>query len=148
MQPAPNDCPVLLVEDDEGDQMLVRRAFAKARLLNPLHIVGTGEEAIEYLSGDGEFSDRGKHPYPGLVLLDLKLPGRSGFDVLQWVRGEPDISRTPVVVLTTSRESPDVRRAYELHANSYLRKPVNMEGLVEMIKSVGLYWFVVNELPH
>jgi len=137
---------VLLVEDTHGDVLLVKRAFAKngsdARLL----VLGDGVTAIDYLAGRGAYIDRGEHPLPDLVLLDLKLPGRSGFEVLTWVRGEPGLKRLPVTVLTSSAHRPDVDRAYELGANSYLVKPVDFHSLAELLKTVDLYW-AVNERP-
>jgi CheY-like chemotaxis protein len=139
--------PILLVEDDPNDQMLIRRAFSKAKLGNPLQIVDDGDAAVDYLGGQGRYADRAAHPLPALVLLDLKLPRRSGLEVLAWLRGQPGIGRLPVVVLTSSRESADVSRAYELGANSFLVKPVDFDGLLELIRSAGLYWTVFNEGP-
>jgi CheY-like chemotaxis protein len=149
MTSSPGDAlPILLVDDNVDEQMLIRRAFAKARLSNPLHVVGDGDAAVAYLSGDGAYADRIGHPLPCVVLLDLKLPRRSGHDVLEWKRDRGGIvARIPVVVLTSSRESADVNRAYDLGANSYLTKPVAFEGLLEMVKGLGLYWVVLNEKP-
>jgi CheY-like chemotaxis protein len=140
--------PILLVEDNEDEQLLIRRAFAKARLSNPLHVVGDGDAAVAYLAGEGRYADRSQHPLPCMVLLDLKLPRRSGHEVLAWKRDQGGLlARIPVVVLTASRESADVNRAYDLGANSYLTKPVVFEGLLELVKSLGLYWVVLNEQP-
>lgn len=140
--------PILLVEDNVDEQLLIRRAFTKARLSNALHVVGDGDTAVAYLAGEGEYANRSQHPLPCLVLLDLKLPRRSGHEVLEWKRGQAGIvGRIPVVVLTSSRESADVNRAYDLGANSYLTKPVAFEGLLEMVKGLGLYWVVLNEKP-
>ncbi len=138
---------LLLVEDDPNDVALIQRAFKKARVLNPLHVVNDGDEAVAYLSGEGEYPDRAKFPLPALMLLDLKLPRRSGHEVLAWVRQQPGLKRLPVVVLTSSSDAPDVRRAYDLGANSYLVKPVSFEGLMEMVKTLGLYWLVFNHAP-
>jgi CheY-like chemotaxis protein len=146
--PAGDALPILLVEDNVDEQMLIRRAFAKARLSNPLHVVGDGDAAVAYLSGEGAYADRARHPLPCVVLLDLKLPRRSGHEVLEWRRNQAGVvARIPVVVLTSSRESADVNRAYDLGANSYLTKPVAFEGLLEMVKGLGLYWVVLNENP-
>ncbi len=140
--------PILLVEDNVDEQMLIRRAFSKARLSNPLHVVSDGDAAVSYLAGEGAYADRVRHPLPCLVLLDLKLPRRSGHEVLEWKRGQAGhVARIPVVVLTSSRESADVNRAYDLGANSYLTKPVAFEGLLEMVKGLGLYWVVLNQRP-
>ncbi|HYE49158.1 MAG TPA: response regulator [Azospirillaceae bacterium] len=140
--------PILLVEDDPNDQLLIRRAFTRAKLANPLRLVADGDAAVDYLSGRGAFADRSANPVPALVLLDLKLPRRSGLEVLQWLRAQPQgLARTPVVVLTSSRESADVNRAYDLGANSFLVKPVETEALQDLIRSAGLYWTVLNEGP-
>ena len=141
------DFTMLLVEDDPNDILLIQRAFAKASLVNPLKIVRDGEEALNYLAGTGEFADRGKHPVPSLILLDLKLPRRSGLEVLQWLRDQPGLSHIPVIVLTSSKESSDINRAYSLGANSYLVKPVGFEGLLEMVKTIGMYWMIMNKGP-
>ena len=140
--------PILLVEDNEDDQLLIERAFVRTQLRNPLHIVEDGETALLYLDGAAPYADRARFPLPGLILLDLKLPGRSGFDVLQWVRAQPGyVGRTPVVILTSSAEHPDVSRAYDLHANSYLRKPVLPSDLLTLVEALGRYWFALNEGP-
>ncbi len=142
------DMPILLVEDDPDDQLLIRRAFAEARLGNPLTLARDGDEALAYLSADGAFADRQANPLPVLVLLDLKLPRRSGLEVLRWLRAQPGaLGRTPVAVLTSSRQSADVEQAYDLGANSYLVKPVDFDGLLEMVRTAGLYWTVLNEAP-
>ncbi len=137
---------VLLVEDNPDDAFLIKRAFKKAKLANPLFVVEDGEEAVAYLVGEGEFADRNEHPLPMLILLDLKLPKMSGFEVLQWRMGNPGVKKIPVVVLTSSNQTPDIKKAYELGANSYLVKPVSFEGLMEMVKVLGMYWLILNEV--
>jgi CheY-like chemotaxis protein len=139
--------PILLVEDSPDDALLIQRAFRKANLANPVQLVRDGEEAVAYLSGAAPYDDRGRFPLPVFMLLDLKLPRRSGLEVLAWLRQEPAVRRLPVVVLTSSRESVDVNRAYDLGVNSYLTKPVGFEALIEMVKNVNLYWLVLNEKP-
>jgi CheY-like chemotaxis protein len=141
------DFIMLLVEDDPNDILLIQRAFAKACLVNPLKVVRDGEEALNYLSGSGEFADRGRYPLPSLILLDLKLPRKSGLEILQWLRQQPNLKHIPVIVLTSSKESSDVSRAYDLGANSYLVKPVGFEGLLELVKSIGMYWMILNKTP-
>lgn len=143
----PQHYPILLVEDDPNDVLLIRRASHKANLLNPLYVVEDGEQAIAYLSGQGIYAERSRYPLPVLILLDLKLPRKSGFEVLAWLKAHPQLRRIPVVVLTSSRESPDIARAYDLGANSYLVKPVGFEDLVEMVRTLKLYWLILNELP-
>jgi len=138
---------LLLVEDDPNDVALIQRAFNKARVLNPIHVVNDGDQAVAYLAGEGQYADRARFPLPALMLLDLKLPRRSGHEVLAWMRQQPGLRRLPVVVLTSSSDAPDVRRAYDLGANSYLIKPVSFEGLMEMVKTLGLYWLVFNHPP-
>jgi CheY-like chemotaxis protein len=139
--------PILLVEDSPDDALLIQRAFRKANLANPVQLVRDGEEAVTYLSGAPPYDDRTRFPLPVFMLLDLKLPRRSGLEVLAWVRQESVVKRLPVVVLTSSRESVDVNRAYDLGVNSYLTKPVGFEALLEMVKNVNLYWLVLNENP-
>jgi CheY-like chemotaxis protein len=132
---------VLLVEDDTNDVLLVRRAFRKAGLTARIEVVSDGEAAVDYLA---RAQTRGG---PGLVLLDLKLPRRPGLEVLGWLRDQPGLRRLPVVVLTSSRESADVNRAYDLGANSFLVKPVGFAELLEMIKTLDVYWLQLNQAP-
>ena len=138
---------ILLVEDNPDDVLLLQRAFRKANLMNPVQVVPDGQAAIDYLSGAAPYDDRSRYPIPALVLLDLKLPKRNGHEVLQWIRAQPGLRRLPVAVLTTSRESPDINRAYDLGANSYLAKPVDFDALIEMVKTLQLYWMILNERP-
>ena len=138
---------ILLVEDNPDDQLLIRRAFTKANLPNPIRVVGDGDTAIAYLGGEGEYADRSTHSLPALVLLDIKLPRRSGLEVLAWMSEQTRLARIPVVMLTSSRESEDINRAYDLGANSYLVKPVDFEGLMAMVKQLGVYWTIMNEAP-
>ena len=144
---------ILIAEDDENDVYLIKRAFQKAHFENPLKIVRDGEEAIAYLKGTGDFVDRQRNPPPALVLLDLKMPRKNGFEVLQWIREQPEFNHLPAVVLTSSQESSDINRAYALGANSYLVKPANFASLVDMItrlkeycaftqQNVGVSWSV------
>jgi CheY-like chemotaxis protein len=139
---------ILLVEDQENDVFFLERAFKQAQIGNPLFRVRDGEEAIAYLSGTGAYADRVKSPWPDLMLLDLKMPRKDGFEVITWVRDQPGpLRRLPIVVLTSSKEDPDVNRAYELGANTYLMKPVKFDGLVEMMKTLKLYWLILAEKP-
>src|SRR5262245_44696103 len=138
---------ILLVEDDPDDVMNIERAFRKAKIANPLQVVNDGDAAVAYLNGDSPYEDRDRFPLPTLILLDLKLPRRSGFEVLHWIRENPLVSRLPVVVLTSSRERLDVNTAYDLHVNSYLVKPVAFDALLELVSSLNLYWILCNENP-
>ncbi len=139
--------PILLVEDDDNDVFFLERAFKQAQIANPLHRVHDGEEAFSYLGGEEGFDDRAKTPVAPLMLLDLKMPRKNGFEVIAWVREHPGLKRLPIVVLTSSREDPDVNRAYEMGANTYLVKPVKFEGLVEMVRTLHLYWLILAEKP-
>jgi CheY-like chemotaxis protein len=139
---------ILVVEDNPTDVMLIRRAFTKARIDSPLQVVRDGDTAVRYLAGAGDFADRAEFPLPGLMLLDLKLPRRSGLEVLEWLREQAGLCRLPVVVLTSSRQPQDVNRAYELGANSYLVKPVEFDGLQTMLGAVNRYWLSMNANPN
>ena len=138
---------ILLVEDNGDDVLLIRRAFRQAGAAAALRVVGDGDAAVAYLQGSGAFADRTAHPLPRLVLLDLKLPRRSGLEVLQWLRAEPALRTLLVVVLTSSGERADVDRAYALGANSYLVKPVDYDNLLRMAAALDLYWMRLNEPP-
>jgi CheY-like chemotaxis protein len=137
---APNNAAILIAEDDENDVFLIKRAFHQAQFDNPLQVVSTGEEAVAYLKSDPPFQDREKHPIPSLLLLDLKMPRKNGFEVLAWIRQHPEFNSLPVVVLTSSQESADINRAYALGANSYLVKPANFLSLVDMINRLKEYF--------
>ncbi len=138
-----NQCAILLVEDDPNDVLLIKRAFGKVNIANPIIVVNDGEQAISYLAGREPYVDRA---LPMLVLLDLKLPRKSGHEVLEWLRQQQNLKRLPVVVLTASSESSDVNRAYDLGANSYLVKPVTFDALVEMVNTLNLYWLILNRM--
>src|SRR5712691_3300357 len=131
---------ILLVEDDPNDVLLLERAFEKAGLRDLLKVVTDGGQAIDYLSGRGVYDSREQFPLPFLLLLDLKMPGTDGFEVLEWVRKQPQLKRLLVVVLTSSNLQEDVDRAYELGANSYLVKPVSFDEMVSMIQRFEIYW--------
>ncbi|ARV62461.1 two-component system response regulator [Nostocales cyanobacterium HT-58-2] len=139
---------ILLVEDDPNDILLLQRAFRKAALTNAaLQVVTDGDTAVAYLNGEGEYSDRDHYPLPAVVLLDLKLPCRSGHEILAWLRQQPELKRLPVVVLTSSKQSSDINQAYELGANSYLVKPMGLSALVQVVETLNLYWILLNEKP-
>lgn len=138
---------ILIVEDDSNDVVLLQRALRKSSLANPVQVVGDGEEAVAYLAGTGKYDDRDRYPLPVLLLLDLKLPRKSGLEVLGWLHDQEGLRRLPVVVLTSSRETADINLAYDLGANSYLVKPVAFDALLEMVKTLGLYWLMLNVRP-
>lgn len=138
---------ILLAEDDPDDVLLTNIALRKARLANPLQVVRDGEEAIAYLSGEGQFSDRHRFPLPILLLLDLNMPKLNGFQVLEWLRKHPELSRLPVAVMTSSDHDPYVTRAFELGADSYLMKPPDAEALLALVQRLHAYWLIVQEGP-
>lgn len=129
---------ILLVEDESNDALLLERAFRRANLSPNLKVVTDGEQAVEYLEGKGKFSDRAEFPIPSLLLLDLKLPRRSGLEVLEWIRQQDTFKEMPVIVLTSSRHTADIDKAYDLGATSYMAKPEgNFDELAEMVKKLG-----------
>lgn len=134
--------PILLVEDNPDDVFFFQRGVASARLANPIAVAEDGDVALRWLRRVAEGEER----VPLVVLLDLKMPRCSGFDVLKWIREQtlPALRHVPVVVFTSSREDPDIQRAYELGANSYLTKPVQIEALTDVVRALGLYWAVMN----
>jgi CheY-like chemotaxis protein len=137
----------LLVEDSETDAILIRRAFVKGNIINPLQVVTNGDQAIAYLKGEGPFANRAEYPLPELVLLDLKLPGIDGFQVLRWIRQQPELKALRVVVLTSSDRIQDVNLAYQLGANSFLVKPVDFERFVEISQALKGYWLWLSKAP-
>lgn len=138
---------IMLVEDNPLDVELTLDAFKEARFSNQFQVMETGEDAAKYLLGEGEYADRTTHPLPDLILLDLKLPGISGHDLLEEVKKVPPIRRIPVIVLTSSSEEGDRALSYDKGANSYLVKPVSFEGFVSVVKKIGDYWFSLNVAP-
>ena len=131
---------VLLIEDDLNDIFLVKRAFKMARLETPLQIVTDGEEAIGYLKGEGRYADREAHPLPHLIVMDLKMPRRSGFEVLQWIRHDGLLRRIPVVIVSASNHPEEINRAYELGANAYMIKPVDFRSVEHLFECITRYW--------
>lgn len=138
---------ILLVEDNPKDVFLIQRAFRKAEIMTPLKVVSDGDAAVQYLAGETPYCDRATYPIPVLVLLDLKLPRRSGAEVLSWIRQESNLQRLPVVALTSSREYSDVNRIYDLGANAYIVKPPDFDQLVHILKTLNLHWITYNEKP-
>jgi len=127
---------ILLVEDREDDILLIRKAFERAGISNPMQVVHDGEEAISYLAGERKFSNRAEYPLPWLILLDLKMPKVDGFEVLKWIRKQPGFSRIVVIVLTSSEQIRDVNTAYQLGANSFMVKPLEFENAVQVSKLI------------
>ncbi len=138
---------ILLVEDNRMDIELTLDAFHEAKLLNTIHIAPDGQEALDYLFGRGKYADRKAYPKPNLVLLDLKLPGIDGFEVLRQIKSTPILKRLPVVILTSSKEEGDRALSYDRGANSYLVKPVSFEGFLGIVKEIEGYWLSLNIAP-
>jgi CheY-like chemotaxis protein len=135
---------VLVAEDNPNDVLLLKYSVARAGIESQITFVRDGEEVLDYLKGEGEFSDRKAHPYPELLLLDLKMPRLDGFDVLAWIRQQPTFKRLLIVVLTSSTQEKDINRAYDLGVNSYLVKPSDFQMLSLMIERLQKYWLELN----
>ncbi len=127
--------PILLVEDDPNDILLIRRAFVKSNVTTPLQVLHDGGAAVAYLEGHGAYADRARYPLPAFLLLDLKLPGKSGFEILRWVQDQ-ELPAPPIVVLTADGKPSDILRAYDLGACSYYVKPTSFRGLLELVKAL------------
>jgi CheY-like chemotaxis protein len=136
---------VLVAEDIEEDYMLLERAFTQAAIPARLHWARDGYEAKAYLEGEGAYADRATHPLPIVVLADIKMPAMNGFDLLLWIKDQPYLKRIPVVMLTGSDRNPDINRAYDLGASSYLVKPHGFEELQRMSESLKNYWIILNQ---
>ena len=140
--------PILVADDDEEDRMLIQDAMEESKLLNPLHFVADGQEAMDYLNHRGKFADLEKNPMPGLILLDLNMPKKDGREVLKEIKSNPSLRSIPVVILTTSKAEEDILRTYDLGVNSYITKPVTFDALVDIIKNLGKYWFEIVSIPY
>src|ERR1051325_182367 len=138
---------LLIAEDDDNDLFFLQRAFQTANVNNPLRFVRDGEEAIEYLSGIGTYADRIKFPFPYLFLLDLKMPRKTGMEVLEWLSEQPELRCLPVVVFSSSANRKDIERAYQLGANAFVVKPSSMVKRAELAKAMGLFWLESNSPP-
>ncbi|MBL7138460.1 MAG: response regulator [Bacteroidales bacterium] len=138
---------ILLIEDQRMDIELTLNAFREARLANNIQVATSGEEALDYMVGKGKFADRKVHPLPDLILLDLKMPGIDGFEVLKQLKKTEKLKRIPVVVLTSSKEEGNRVLSFNLGANSYLVKPVSFDGFLHIVKEIGEYWIVLNVKP-
>lgn len=133
---------ILVVEDEENDARLLDMAFKKNGILNLVHWAKDGLEAIAYLNGDGVYANRELHPFPEVLILDLKMPRMSGLGLLTWIREHPDFKVIPTIIMTSSRQDPDVEKAYELGANTYMIKPSSFAELAKMVKLAHEYWAV------
>ncbi len=138
---------ILLVEDEEAHAQLTKRAIRKAGNANRIDVAYDGEEALDYLFNNGKYADKSKYPYPGLILLDIKLPGIDGIEVLQKIKQDPNLKKIPVIMLTTSEREEDIAKSYDYHANSYLTKPVGFKEFEEKIGQIDFYWMILNKPP-
>ena len=137
---------ILMADDDADDRMLAEDAMKESRLGNSFRCVEDGQELMDYLMRRGKYATQDA-PRPGLILLDLNMPKKDGRQALQEIKSDPDLRRIPVVILTTSKTEEDVLRSYDLGANSFISKPVTFDGLVDIVRSLGNYWFKIVELP-
>lgn len=135
---------ILLVEDNEGDVGLIEEVLEEERIKNVLHVAEDGEDAILFLHGDGKFSGS---PRPDIVLLDLNLPNKDGREVLKEIKADSNLKSIPVVILTTSQAEKDIIRAYELHANAYINKPLDFDQFISVIESISNFWLEIVKLP-
>lgn len=138
---------ILLADDDEDDCMLAREALAESRLSSELYVVRDGEELMDYLYHRGRYVSLSSSPRPGLILLDLNMPKKDGREALKEIKNDPELRKIPVIILTTSKAPEDIYRTYELGANSFIIKPMNFTALVEVMRTIGKYWFEIVELP-
>lgn len=139
--------PILLVEDNPDDEELTLRALHKNSVANDVVVARDGVEALDYLFGTGTHTGRDLSVQPQVILLDLKLPRADGLEVLRQIRANPRTSLLAVVILTSSKEEEDLIRSYSLGANSYVRKPVNFSDFIAAVKTLGLFWLLINEIP-
>lgn len=138
---------ILLVEDERAHAELTERAIRKAGNVSRIIVIDNGEEALDYLSNRGDYANKHKYPQPDLILLDIKLPGRDGIEVLKLIKEDQRLRKIPVVMLTTSDREEDIAQSYCHFANSYLTKPVNSKAFEEKIKQLDFYWMLINEPP-
>ena len=138
---------ILLVEDNPNDVELTLEALQEQNLVNRVITLKDGVEALEYLLYEGNFKDR-KRETPAVILLDIKMPRMDGIEVLQFIKNNQELKTIPVVMLTSSREEPDLKKCYELGVNGYIVKPVNIKDFFEVVKHLGIFWALLNELPH
>jgi len=138
---------ILLADDDEEDRMLACDALVESRLTNETYCVTDGEDLMDYLRREGKYAPPAEAPRPGLILLDLNMPKKDGREALREIKSDPSLRQIPVIVLTTSKADEDILRSYDSGASSFISKPVTFEGLVEVMKGLGRYWFEIVDLP-
>lgn len=143
-----DDVEILFVEDNIDDSTLTIRALIKSGFTNKLHHVKDGAEALDYIYGKGIYASWNIKKHPKLILLDLKMPKVSGIQVLEKIKSDPDLKTIPVVILTSSKEDPDIEKCYSLGANSYIVKPVDANNFFNAIKEIQIYWMILSQPPH
>src|SRR5688572_872867 len=147
MSPVHRPITILLADDDADDRVLAQDALKESRLANDLRFVENGEELMDYLLRRGLYENPETSPTPGLILLDLNMPRKDGREALREIKSDPNLRSIPVVVLTTSKAEEDIYRSYDLGVNSFITKPVTFDGLVNVMRALGKYWFEIVELP-
>lgn len=138
---------ILLADDDEEDRMLACDALKESRLSNDIYCVTDGEDLMEYLHRQGKYTTEAESPRPGLILLDLNMPKKDGREALREIKSDPQLRQIPVVVMTTSKAHEDIFNSYDSGASSFISKPVTFEGLIDVMKGLGRYWFEIIDLP-
>ena len=142
-----NQVVILLADDDEEDRMLACDALVESRLSNEIYCVTDGEDLMDYLNCRGKYTPPALAPRPGLILLDLNMPKKDGREALREIKADPELRQIPIVILTTSKADEDILRSYDCGASSFISKPVTFEGLVDLMKGLGRYWFEIVDLP-
>ena len=138
---------IVIADDDPEDRMLAEDALKEGRLVNDIRFVEDGEELLDYLQRRGKYSDPDSSPRPGMILLDLNMPRMDGREALKYIKGDPELRRIPIVVLTTSKAEEDIYRTYDLGVNSFIIKPVTFDSLVNIMRVLEAYWFEIVEIP-
>lgn len=147
MSSSPKPIILLIADDDADDCLLTQDALIECRIRNELHFVSDGEQLVEYLVQRGPYAQPGEAPRPDLILLDLNMPRKDGREALREIKADPGLRTIPVVVFTTSKAEEDILRTYDLGASAFITKPVTFEGLLEVMRTLGRYWFEIVELP-
>jgi CheY-like chemotaxis protein len=143
----PQPIVILMADDDEDDILLTKKALEKGKLLNPLHTVQDGEELLDYLLHREQYANNKNAPRPGLILLDLNMPKKDGREALREIKSQDELKDIPIVVFTTSKAEEDIYRSYKLGVNSFITKPVTLDSLIDVMQTLGRYWFEIVTLP-
>jgi two-component system response regulator len=138
---------ILMADDDADDRDMASEAFAESHLANDLRFAEDGVELMDYLKRRGKYADPTSAPRPGIILLDLNMPKKDGREALAEIKADPALQNIPIIILTTSKQEEDILRSYQLHANSYITKPVTFDALVQVVTALGKYWLEIVELP-